>query len=286
MRAALAALFLTATLCFGSACAAAAPLEAGAREQTVKLRGLDMQVFSFRPADCARPSLLVVLHGLGRNADGYRDDAKGIAEKHCMIVLAPLFDETRFPTWAYQRGGIVHHNRIQDARNWTGNFVLDLVQWARTEEATRLDYYLLGHSAGAQFLSRIAAFIPTEAKRIVITNPSSYVMPSSSVAAPFGFGGVYSGAAATAQLRAYLAQPITIFLGQDDVGGKNLSETPEARAQGATRYARGLNTFRAAEKAATQQGWAFGWRLVVVPGVGHSSKEMFSPANAERAFGF
>ena len=44
---------------------------------------------------------------------------------------------------------------------WTVDMVPELVSWARRREG-RLDapYYLFGHSAGGQFLSRVAAFAP------------------------------------------------------------------------------------------------------------------------------
>ena len=84
------------------------------------------------------------------------------------------------------------------------------------QEGRPLAYSLLGHSAGGQFLERLAAFVPTQAKRIVVANPGSYVFPSLDVAAPYGLGKVYAGAEGEAQLRRYLEQPLTIYLGEAD----------------------------------------------------------------------
>jgi hypothetical protein len=50
----------------------------------------------------------------------------------------------------------------------------------------------------------------------------------------------------------------------------------QAEAQGATRLERGQTVFREAELAARQRGWPFGWRLAVVPGVGHNAHQMFT----------
>jgi poly(3-hydroxybutyrate) depolymerase len=98
----------TAALAAGlisGACSHAAPIRAGADEQTVNLGGTQLEIFTYRAASCANPALLLVFHGLNRNADKYRDYAEPIADKRCMIIVAPLFDDERFPSWAYQRGG-------------------------------------------------------------------------------------------------------------------------------------------------------------------------------------
>jgi hypothetical protein len=83
-------------------------------------------------------------------------------------------------------------------------------------------------------------------------------------------------------LRRYLAQPVTIFLGNSDIGehDDDLNTGPDAMAQGKTRLERAPNTFTSAKKLAAAHGWAFNWRLVRVPGVGHSARTMFSSPQA------
>src|SRR5262245_62059092 len=169
-----------------------------------------------------------------------------------------------FPTWRYQRGGIVKDAVVQNARDWTGRLVLDLVAWARAQEGRPLAYSLLGHSAGGQFLDRLAAFVPTEARRIVIANAGSYVFPSLEIDAPYGLGKVYWGTEGAAALRRYLEQPLTIYLGQGDTRDDTRNDYPEALAQGASRYQRGLNVFNAAKTLAQARGWKFDWRLVAL----------------------
>lgn len=75
-------------------------------------------------------------------------------------------------------------------------------------------------------------------------------------------------------LRAYLGRPITLLLGDEDTGSKNLADNDAAMQQGGARLERGRKTFAAAQAAARAHGWAFGWRLVEVPGVGHSACSM------------
>jgi len=255
------------------------PIPPGPAQQDVELGTIVLPVYTYRPANCSEPSVLLVFHGVSRNADGYRDHARSLGDRLCMVVVAPQFDAKRFPSWRYQRGGIVRDHIVQDPHEWTGQVVVSLIKWVRKEERISVPIFMIGHSAGAQFLSRLAAFVSTDARRIVIANPSTYVLPSLHVAAPFGFGGVYRNGDEK-PLRRYLATPVTIFLGDNDVGDQERNDSPDAVAQGRTRLERGLNTFKAGQTLAQSRSWTFNWRLVEVPGVGHSATKMFSSPQA------
>jgi pimeloyl-ACP methyl ester carboxylesterase len=274
---------LAAALAMVAVGATAEPIARGEGQQTADLAGTKLMIFTYRPDTCTDPSLLFVFHGLNRNAKNYRDYARPLGDRNCMLIVAPLFDQERFPTWRYQRGGIVDGRTVQAPREWTGNLVVKLVDWVRASERPALEYDLIGHSAGAQFLSRVAAFTPTQAKRIVVANPSTYVAATLDVDAPFGMGRVYDARTAQSQLRRYLGQPVTVFLGEEDTGDENLNESPPAMAQGKTRFERGMNVYRDAEALAASRGWPFNWRLVVLPGTGHSARKMFSSSQALEA---
>ncbi|MER8409522.1 hypothetical protein NKH16_33655 [Mesorhizobium sp. M1307] len=212
-----------------------------------------------------------------------------------MIVFSPLFDEERFPSWKYQRGGVIHYSVIQPKDQWTVGYVKGLVSWARVREGLpAAPYYLFGHSAGGQFISRVAAYSLADGNRLVVANPSTYVLPSLAEAAAYGFGCapssngpqcLYSSTEVTQQLKAYLALPMTIYLGEDDTGDENLSESAAAMRQGATRLERGEFTFELAQAVATANGWPLNWRLLILPGVGHSASDMLRSDQAEQAFG-
>jgi poly(3-hydroxybutyrate) depolymerase len=259
----------------------AAPIETG--RQIADVNGAPMVVFTYRPVGCSDPSLLLVFHGIARNARTYRDDARALADRLCLFVVAPLFDRQAFPGWRYQRGGIVKGAAVQDARDFSGRVVLDLIAWVRQQEGRPIAYSLFGHSAGGQFLDRLAAFVPTEARRIVVANPGSYVFPSLEIDAPFGLGKVYSGTQGEAALRRYLEQPLTIYLGQGDTRDDERNDYPEALAQGASRYQRGVNVFDAAKTLAQTRGWQFNWRLIELPGVGHNARKMLAAPQASEA---
>ncbi|HUP96041.1 MAG TPA: hypothetical protein VM164_14130, partial [Burkholderiales bacterium] len=77
---------------------------------------------------------------------------------------------------------------------------------------------------------------------------------------------------------------LTLLLGTADVKqDADLSMREGAVAQGANRYQRGLNAYRAAQALAQVRGWAFNWTLVEVPGVGHSARAMFGSEAAAAA---
>ncbi len=257
--------------------------EDGLGETEADLDGFAMTVFTYRPSGCARPSLLLAFHGDGRSAKRYRDHARPLADRLCLVVYAPLFDLMRFPRWRYHRGGIARKGRLRPPWEWTVDLAGRLLAWARQREG-RPDApaYLFGHSAGGQFLSRVAAFDPPDgAPRFVIANPSSYVAPSLDEAPPYGFKGI---SATSDQLRRYLSLPITIFLGSADTGSHNLLRHPAARRQGVHRFERGQNVFEAARSLARSKGWPFNWRLVIAHDVAHSARDMLRSDAVSEAF--
>jgi poly(3-hydroxybutyrate) depolymerase len=243
-----------------------------------------LDIFTYRPEHCARPSALLVFHGTGRTAAAYRDRARVPAATLCLSVYSPLFDRDRFPNAAYHRGGLLGPSGLRDNDDWTIGAVHDLVDLVRLREGAGTPVYLFGHSAGAQFLSRYAAYgRPGGVARIVLANPATYVMPTVEWPVPYGFGGLPGDPEAA--LQAYLGAPITVYLGQADTGAEDLTRNRWADAQGGTRLDRGRTVYRIAREAAAARGWPFGWRLVEVPGVGHSSRDMLAAGELAEALG-
>ena len=109
------------------------------------------------------------------------------------------------------------------------------------------------------------------------------MFPSLEIAAPYGLGKVYAGADGEAELKRYLAQPLTIYLGEGDIREDDRDDSSEALAQGASRHQRGVNAFNAGRALAQARGWPFNWRLLELPGVGHNAKKMFAAPQASAA---
>lgn len=285
-RIVLAYIALLITLALGLSAAVSYARDSESGKVVANLRGYQITVYTYRPTGCSDPALLFVFHGLGRNAASYRNSARKLADQECMVVFAPLFDKDRFPSWRYQRGGIVYDERLLPREQWTTALVADLIAWGRqTESNPNAPYYLFGHSAGAQFLSRVAAFQPPpDASRIVIANPSTYVLPSTKEPVPYGLGGMYDPVEGEKRLKAYLELPLTIYLGEDDTGDEDLAQTSSARRQGENRLERGELTFESAKALAQAKGWNFRWRLVTAPGVGHTARGMLGTDKLTEVF--
>lgn len=252
-----------------------------------RIDGRDIKVFTYRPSGCSRPAILLVFHGAGRTARNYRNGAKPLADRECLAIYAPRFDKERFPIWRYQRGGIVRDGEVQPREEWTVSLVEGLIDWAQAQEGwPDAPAFLFGHSAGGQFLSRVAAYqLPAEARRIIIANPSTYVWPDAEEDAPYGFDRLARDGAKDDMLRAYLAAPVTVFLGTEDTGSEDLVTSPPAQRQGENRLDRGLNVFTAAQQLAQAQGWPFNWRLVTAEGIAHEGGRMMRSPEMLEAMG-
>jgi poly(3-hydroxybutyrate) depolymerase len=268
----------------------AAPLPAGAGVQDIPTAGGTIKVFTYKPSLYKDGPLVLVFHGVNRNAEDYRNFAIAVAERFKVLVAAPLFDRERFPADAYIRGGLLAKDgTLRPREQWTYALVPQLVAALRAGEGKPdLPYYLLGHSAGGQFLARFAAFYPTEAKRIVAGNPGSHLFPRTDWKFGYGFGALPAEISDEAALKSYLAAPLTIYLGTGDIrtDSENLDKSPEALLQGPHRLARGRACFEFAQKLAAGRGWAFNWRKVETPDIGHDGGGMFAaPEMAEALFG-
>jgi hypothetical protein len=253
----------------------------GDGQYSADLDSKTLNVFTYRPSGTPR-LLLLVFHGLNRDAGPYRTNARALADRIGAIVISPEFDADRFPTDLYQRGGVARNGAFVPPGRRTVDLIAPLVAWAREASGhPDLPHTLLGHSAGGQFLSRAIAFAPTDATRFIVANPSTWMLPSTTDTVPYGFGGTPD---ADKALRAYLERPVIALLGTADTGTHNLSSEAEAVAQGLNRLERGRATFGKAKAAAQALGCRFGWQLVEVPGVGHDAALMFSSPQAVAIF--
>lgn len=264
----------------------AEPLPKGPGQVVFANAGEPITLFTYKPPTYRDGPLLVVFHGVQRNADDYRNYAITLAERFKALVVTPLFDRDRFPLARYQRGGLVdEQGRAQPPEQWTYAAVPRIVAHVRgLEGRADLPYYLIGHSAGGQFLVRLAAFLPGEAVRIVAANAGSHLFPTREREFGYGFGGLPPELASDDVLRRYLAARLTLYQGTGDILPSNSLDVSEpALRQGPHRLARGRAVFAFAAELARAKGWAFNWRLVETPGIGHEAAFMFAAREVEDA---
>lgn len=242
-----------------------------------------IQVYGHRPASYSGGPLLILFHGASRNAKGYRDGARDLAAKLGMLLVVPEFDRARFDVAAYQEGGVMKNGELQAKEQWTFTYLQPLLAQVFQREGQELPYYLVGHSAGAQFLGRMAALYPNEAKRMVLVNPGSLIFPDRDQTYPYGFGGLPDELASGTAMQRYLAAPLTLYLGTGDVGLKDLSTGKRAMRQGPTRIERGRNCHEAAKQLAASKTWQLGWKRIEAEGLDHGSRAMWDHANCRLA---
>lgn len=263
-------------------------IPAGLSEIRYENGGEPIALYTYKPPSFSSGPLIVVFHGVKRNAADYRDYAVNLAERFGAIVVAPLFDTLRFPTERYQRGGVLHKGKVQPASKWTYSMVPGIVDFVRnSERQPAMPYYLIGHSAGGQFLVRLAAFMPGNPERIIAANPGSDLFPTTDQPFGYGFGRLPPELSSDRVLKDYLAAPLTLYLGTDDIYPRpSFDDSPEAMKQGMHRLERGRNCFNYAKSLAERRGWPFNWRIVETPGIGHDAARMFAaPESKDAIFG-
>ena len=144
------------------------PLPTGKSMIEVRFGEVPLKLFVYKPAAFRDGPLLMVFHGVLRNAEEYRDHAVPMGDRFGALIVAPLFDEVTFPLAKYQLGGIVADGRVTLPAERTGEYVNRIAKELRRREGREnMPYSLIGHSGGGQFLVRLAAFVPTDATRIV-----------------------------------------------------------------------------------------------------------------------
>ena len=223
----------------------------------------------------------VVLHGLQRDADRYRDEWRPLADRFGVLLLVPEFSQAKFPGTRWYNFGNLQDDAGAATRPeaWSFHAFERVVAAAmQAAGATRPGYVLYGHSAGAQFVHRFLLLTGApRAEAVVIANSGSYTLPRFDRPFVEGLGGT---AADPAVLRTVFARPVILQLGEADTdpNHSSLPRQPWAVAQGSHRFARGWHFFDAARRAAAEQGAPFAWRVVTVPGVGHSNAGMAEAA--------
>src|SRR5579863_2764070 len=115
-----------------------------------------IEVFTYKPVGYKDGPLIIVCHGVLRNAEEYRDDAKRLGERFGALIAAPCFDAARFPFEKYQLGGIHQTGQIV-SKGWSTFDLIPAIaaDLRQREHNPKLAYYLLGHSAGGQFVERL-----------------------------------------------------------------------------------------------------------------------------------
>src|SRR5260221_5396736 len=239
-----------------------------------------MRIYTYRPRACDSTCPIVfVIAGQKRDAANYRDYWELLADHHKFMVIAPEFSKESWPkAAAYNLGDVA---ATDDREKWTFSAIEHIFDEMRVDQK---DYRIFGHSAGGQFVQRMALFLPdNHASLMVAANPGWYTMPEwrgdkGAGSYPYSLVGSKVG---EGELRRALTKHFVLMVGEkdDDPDDESLNQSDGAKKQGATRVERGENFFKAATAAANDLGVKLAWELVEVPSVAHDGQSMSQAAS-------
>src|SRR4051794_29543140 len=109
-------------------------LPAGSARVDVDLGAARIEVFTYKPSNYRDGALLMVFHGVLRNAEEYRDHARAMADRFGMLVAAPRFDSAQFGAGKYQQGGLFRNDQVVPRSEWTLSLGPPLVDELRRRE--------------------------------------------------------------------------------------------------------------------------------------------------------
>lgn len=239
--------------------------------------GPPINVFFIEPAEAVMGDapVVIVLHGVNRNADDYAANWQALAREYGLRIYAPEFPAHSFPGAAlYNLGGI----------GTGGPYAFTVIEPLFTAISQRgaapCGYFLFSHSAGAQFVHRALLFenLP-RLNTAYAANAGWYTLPDMQSPWPYGLQGT---PADQTNVRRWVSRPLVLLLGDRDTDpdDPNLRRTPEAAAQGPHRYARGEFFAAAAQAYAERQNAPFSWQVINVPGIAHDNAGMAAAAAA------
>lgn len=233
--------------------------------------GPPLEVHAVEPvgADKNAP-VVIVMHGVRRNADEYRDNWIDLADQYGLRVYVPEFDRDRFP-------GAKRYNLGERGSAGVSAFdaIEPLFRAIQSDRGSGAEtFYLFGHSAGAQFVHRAVCFNDMPGLALAISaNAGWYTMPDPNQTWPYG---LQKAPESACEVKSWLAEPLIVLLGTEDTdpNDPNLRRAPEAMKQGQHRLERGVHFFDSARTAAKKLDVEFAWRIGFVDGVAHDNAGM------------
>jgi pimeloyl-ACP methyl ester carboxylesterase len=203
-------------------------------------------------------SVVVAVHGTGRNVGALREGLIPFAERHNLIVVTPLFPV------GIDDPDDVHNYKAIDAHGIRFDLVLlEILEQVRVRWNARVDKVMLcGHSGGGQFAHRFLYLHPDRLTAVAVSAPGSVTLLDNSLTWPEGTGDSQQRFGITVHPEAVARVPVLLVIGSEDDGRADLA------AMGYPGRSRPEELDRLAESLT---GYGSVTRKVEVPGVGHSA---------------
>lgn len=231
--------------------------------------------------------LVVVVHGTGRDAQGYRDQFVEFAEEHRCIVFSPLF-----PAGIGTPGELHNYKYLEFQGTRFDLLLLEMLE--EIAQLWRVDvsrFLLTGFSGGGHFTHRFLYTHPDRLLGAAVGAPGVVTLLDASRKWPAGVGGLDEALGIELDLDAIRAVPVQLVIGGDDTATWEIGVTPDLPP-----WIEGVNDVgvnRQVRMAALRESLlAHGVQVRhdVVPGVAHHGyrvlgpvQEFFAARLAERA---
>lgn len=248
------------------------------RKTQVELPALDYLLYIPKSAP-QNPPVLVVVHGLSRDAQEQVDQFRPFAEQHGFVLIAPHFTEADYPD--FQRLG-------RRGRGLRADLALQNLLSNLPFESAGEGVFLFGYSGGAQFAHRFLMAHPEQVKAAVVAAAGWYTLPDAAVAYPYGLR--IDGSLPAVRLRPgqFLKVPVLTLVGEDDTErDENLRRSRSLdKQQGRTRVDRATRWVDKMGAAAQRHDLNTVYRLAVLNNAGHSFEDCMRAGMGKAVFKF
>lgn len=232
-------------------------------------------------------NILVIAHGMFSKKDKASDVAKKYlsrwmryADEYDLLLIAPVFDTPRFGNLG---GGFGGYRNLFGKYIPADTFVNSIVnRYSIQTSSGSHRFYLYGHSAGGQFVSRYVVTHPEKVIRAVISAAGRYSYPTISSKWPYGAGnlsktlqwedGTKNKVHVTKKLKNYAlaASKVSIVIGSKDIKmqPKRPAHIGNTRIEIANSWANKMN------QNAKRFEINGNVNVHVIPDIGHSSSKL------------
>ncbi len=224
----------------------------------------------------ASSKFIMTMCGINRDASGIASYWVSFANTNNYVIAAPEFNSTNWSSDAYILGNMFTGSDGSGTLNPKARWSFNIVEQMHKElyvncSLSDSTYELWGHSAGAQFVHRLAFFLPDNLiTRYIAGNAGWYTCPDLTVAFPWGASNTQLNLA-QADLVAYTNRKLVIMRGTaDTVRDAALNVDPRSDAQGLNRYTRAGYFYNNGKTVNA----SLAWKMVDVVGVGHDDQKM------------
>lgn len=222
--------------------------------------------------------IIFVLPGMQRSASPYISMWAPHTDRVGALLLVPEFSRKRYPGSAhYNLGNMFSKEGVPNPRaQWSFMAIEHLFDAVRQATGSvRPGYRIFGHSAGGQFVERMALFVPdTRIELAISANAGWHTAPRYEEVFPYGLRDTMLS---SDDLQKALAVNLHVLVGENDNDPDHPSLRRSARAmgQGRHRLERAAYFVSTAHDTAALESTTSRWRLHICPGVGHSHQQIF-----------